>query len=387
MFSIPIDPITLAGCVVLLLFALVGCFCNPFARASKVRELVTPFQSDDAEDCPPLSIVIPILGDAPRLDDLLDRLLSQDYPADIRIILVADKDNARVEELVDGRGRDSRIYRTFIPTSSRYMSRKKLAVTIGIKAVQTEWLIVLEPTCRPLSHLWLRALSARLTGDVEVAMCYARFSSEAPRGYRLEQLIRSNYLMAGLFRGRVYRSLGPCMALRKSRFMEADGFSGSLHLLYGEYDFLANKYSVFGSAALVVQPEAWLEIDAPSSKDWRNAHLSFWALRRELKHGRWFRLRHNADHILLRFNLLSSAIALALSLYTEQWILTGTASLALLVTLLAPIVSARKTLRTFDEDLSAWHILPFALTDCLRQFVSYLRYLRADKLDFTSHRL
>ncbi len=37
------------------------------------------------------------------------------------------------------------LYYTYIPESSRYMSRKKLQITLGVKAAKYEWIILTEP--------------------------------------------------------------------------------------------------------------------------------------------------------------------------------------------------------------------------------------------------
>lgn len=86
---------------------------------------------------------------------ILPAFLSQDYPGNFKVIVVAWKSDSDDEDVLKRYSSDPHLYTTYIPDSSRYMSRKKLAITIGVKAAQTEWVIMTDITSRPDSGQWL----------------------------------------------------------------------------------------------------------------------------------------------------------------------------------------------------------------------------------------
>ena len=81
------------------------------------------------------------------------------------------------------------------------------------------------------------------------------------------------YLMREDTKGIAYTTLSHNILLRKSLFMEQEGFRGNLELIRGEYDFLVNKYATETGTVLVTNHEAWMTDDEPSRKTWLNKHM------------------------------------------------------------------------------------------------------------------
>ena len=72
---------------------------------------------------------------------------------------------------------------------------------------------------------------------------------------------------------------------------------------------------------------------------------------------------------------------------TEQWWICAAAGASLLFTIISSIYMARKAFRTFNVSISLWKIIPFELASCWKQLFLFIRFCRADKYDFTSHKL
>lgn len=68
-----------------------------------------------------------------ELDQHLPLLLDQDYPAPFRIIVVFWRGESDTDDVLKKYAANPHLYATYIPDSSRYMSRKKLAITVGEK--------------------------------------------------------------------------------------------------------------------------------------------------------------------------------------------------------------------------------------------------------------
>lgn len=386
-----IDTIAIICCMSLIVLFFVSMFCNPFFRARRLkkRALQAAETEVDTTDtaAAPVSIVIPILEDAPELAATVEMMLQQEYAAPFRVILVADKGNALVERLSAENKDNKHLYCTFVPNSSRYMSRKKLTLTLGIKAADTDWVVILEPTCTPLSTKWLAALAPSLTTDNRLVVGYTALDEDTRTSWRFQQLRSSFYILTRTLRGKPYRHAGGFMAMRKSDFMKRDGFSGNLNLLHGEYDFLVNKFGDEMATAVALHPEIHTLTKAPTRKEWINKQLYFWETRKYLQGGWFSRFLFNLDNIMLYLNYIVAILCLAYGVIDEHWLIASVASANILLTVLMRILFAHKAIKVFNVDLPAWRVIGFELMVPWRKIRSYFKYLKTDKYEFTSHKL
>ena len=106
-------------------------------EADEVKEM-----AEASCDYPPVSIIVTPHDKAYELDQHLPLLLEQDYPAPFRIIVVFWRGESDTDDVLKKYAANPHLYATYIPDSSRYMSRKKLAITVGEKAATTEWLLL-----------------------------------------------------------------------------------------------------------------------------------------------------------------------------------------------------------------------------------------------------
>ena len=70
---------------------------------------------------------------------------------------------------------NSHLYTTFIPESSRYMSKKKLAITLGVKAAKYDWVLMADICCFPTGDNWLQALARNCQEGKELVVGYTRY--------------------------------------------------------------------------------------------------------------------------------------------------------------------------------------------------------------------
>ncbi|MBP5712258.1 MAG: hypothetical protein J6W77_04550 [Prevotella sp.] len=102
------------------------------------EESPQPAPSPAFKKWPRISILITAHDNAMELDNHLPTLLSQDYPGIFEVIVVAEKGDGSTEDVLKRYLNNRLLYYTFIPDSSRYMSRKKLMITLGVKAARYE---------------------------------------------------------------------------------------------------------------------------------------------------------------------------------------------------------------------------------------------------------
>lgn len=99
------------------------------------------------------------------------------------------------------------------------------------------------------------------------------------------------------------------------------------------------------------------------------------------------RLTYRFDMAMMYLNYIAILGALTYSLFTQEWLLTAAAAAALLITIILRTVIARKAMRRFDLSIPAWKVTLYELRLPWTYLLAKIRYLRADKYDFISHKL
>lgn len=390
-YSVVIDGFTVASSVVLLLLAILSSLSNPFVRFRRKEDVQ---EECEGKSLPPLSIILTPHDEADKLEHNLPLILNQKYPAGFQVIVVIEKSEhdtddiltRLVNEINNKEEGDGSLYVTYIPESSRYLSRKKLAMTIGVKAARTEWILMTEAYTRPLSELWLQTMAQSCTDENSLVIGYGKYDESTSTFKRFERLNMAHYLMREDVHGMAYRTLSHNIMLKKSDFMQQEGFRGNLHLIRGEYDFLVNKYAVEGRTALVISNDAWTIDDKPSRTSWLNKHLFFIASRQWLQRGMAHRLRFNADQILMHLSLWANIAGAICGVLMMNIVLLTVAVFAFLLTVVLRSVFGHKAAKAFDEHLPVLLIYPYELSLIWHNLGYLIRYKSADKLDFTTHK-
>ena len=105
----------------------------------------------------PASVIVYSQGDADNLTELLGSLLNQDYPAAYEVIVVNEGESADVRDAISMlRPHHPNLYLTFTPEGVYNLSRKKLAITLGIKAARYDVVVLTTSAAIIGSRLWLR---------------------------------------------------------------------------------------------------------------------------------------------------------------------------------------------------------------------------------------
>lgn len=406
------DQLTIILSSITLLLAVAAPFCSPFYR---FRKIVKRFQSSDFEEkesaaldsfqeensaqepskaCSipaktsvPITVLLTVHDQAKELEMHLSSFLSQEFDNDFQVVVVAEQGDSETEDVLKRYENDSHLYATFIPSSSRYMSKKKLAVTLGVKAAKYEWIIMTDAGCTPASPYWLQCMSKACNENNKLVLGYSNYMTETADFRRLEQLYTELYLMRKAENATANRTNSANLAFRKSMFLQGEGYRGNLHLLRGEYDFIVNKYADEGSSALMMEQDAWIIEDEPLQKKWLNKHLFYQETRKYLNRSTPMRMLFNLDTILLHTSYLFILAMMVYGGVLMNYTLLLTAVVSLLLTVILRVRFAKRTLTYFLEDIALWKVIPFEISMMWRNLSYRLRYVRADKNDFTSHKL
>lgn len=234
-------------------------------RFSLMRRYATVVDADNGRlSVPSLSVIVHTFNcDAQSLERNIPRIMEQDYP-DFEVIIVNVGGSEDVNDaLTRLSGRFPGLRTTFVPRSSSNVSKRKLAITLGIKAAKNDIVVITSAGCVPSGRLWLRSIARHFGESADIVLGAVRHDYEADRGfghrYRAydEVTSTSRYLTAAA-RGHVYRGNGGNIAYRKQLFFDNKGFSSTLNMKYGDDDIFVSEISRGREVAVEFSEEAVL---------------------------------------------------------------------------------------------------------------------------------
>lgn len=337
---------------------------------------------------PGISVVMTVDDEGEDLKKNLPQWLDQSYGGRYQVIVVVSGNDPQVESILKRYSGSPSLYTTFIPSSSRYMSRKKLAVTIGVKAARYDWVLLTDVDCYPEKATFLDSISHRsISGDCQMVLGYSNFSSDAPSARLFDNTYSLYRQLALSQRGRTAGYSGKVVLFRKSMFIEGKGYDGNLKYTRGEFEFLANKFSTESNTLVFASPDAMVIEDTPSHKGWTNKCLNYLAIRKTLRNSRLPRFTFNLGIVsMLSANILLTAL-IACSAIARMWILCGCAVFALLLSFVLRTVIMSVRLRPYLHGMSFVKLWWLEQTLPFRNCMRLLKYRFADKYDFISHKL
>lgn len=346
------------------------------------------FESPDTgDDGLPVSVIIAVHDDAEDLERNLPAFLRQDYPPGFDVIVVAAKSEDETEDVLKRFNGDERLYTTFIPDSSRYISRRKLAITLGVKAARNPLLLFTDITCRPTSDKWIKSMAGCMKSDKNIVIGMTVFGEGTPLPCRFQRLYDDIACANEASCGTAYRSESKNIMMLRDEFMSRRGFEGNLKYMRGEYDFIINKYAKEGGTAVTNSPDALLVERCPTKREWRNHRLFYMETRRHLQRNARHRAPILTDGILLHASLLLPIAATAYGITMGDIAVVSAAPTALILSLILRTLLARKRMAQFSCKIPVWKVVPLEVGSHWRKLIQWFSYKRADEYDFITHKI
>ena len=171
-----------------------GLYNRIHVRNKTVRKEETHF----SRELPPLSVILCARNEADNLRKILPAILEQDYPQ-FEVIVINDASTDETEDVLGYmEEKYPHLYHSFTPDSARYISHKKLALTLGIKASKHDWLVFTETNCMAETYgAQLHFANANRIG-VQRIRPYQRLVTQT---YRIRYII-SVFTLSGVRLGR-----------------------------------------------------------------------------------------------------------------------------------------------------------------------------------------
>ncbi len=252
--------ILLGGMVIYM--AIIGFIMWPKLR--RVRHRVTDDDESPlpAEGYPPVSVIVYSQASGYNLRVLLPQILQQDYPSQFEVIVVNDETDDDTENIVSELELYyPNLYMTFAPERSRSLSRRKLSLTLGIKAARFDTLLFTDGSCRLTSPNWMRRMMRHLVAGAEIVLGYAELRGDEDgatldRTLSFDRTWEATRWISSAICHKPVRGTACNLAYIKRLFFERKGFSNTLNLKYGDDDIFINEIANDANTAIELSDES-----------------------------------------------------------------------------------------------------------------------------------
>ncbi len=257
-----------------------------FMRPYRKREMADKGVSDKQ---PPVSVIVYAKNESYNLKKYLPTLLAQYYPL-YEVIVINDGSTDESDDVLKRlENEHNNLYHTFIPQESKYLSRRKLALTIGIKAAKHHYLLFIEANCQPLTKDWINSMMRNYTDKTDIVLGYCAYRQY--KGF-FHKLVSYDNLMTGLeyissaLKNNPFSGNGRNLSYRKELFFEHKGYSKTLSLHAGDDDLFINEASTKTNTKVVYSKNSITEMALIDRfKVWKEMKVSRAATQHHYKGG------------------------------------------------------------------------------------------------------
>lgn len=243
-------------------------------RRTKPKETRNCQLSTVSSQLPGVSVIICARNEQLNLRDYMQAWLTQDYP-EYEVIIVNDGSEDDTRTLLEyWQKRYANLKVTFVPIGAKLKSTKKLAITLGAKAAQYDYLLLTDADCRPESTRWISEIMTGFAGEPRKDIVLGFGAYFCKRGM-LNRMIQFDTLLNGLqylgmaAAGRPYMGVGRNLAYRKELFFAHGGFYGLMDNKAGDDDLFVNREATATNTAVVCTRDSltW-SVPKASLTDW-----------------------------------------------------------------------------------------------------------------------
>jgi glycosyltransferase involved in cell wall biosynthesis len=304
-----------------------------YQRAVEKKKIIQPSSQ------PPVSIIIYAKNEAQNLEVFLPSILEQNYPL-YEVICIDDDSTDETAEILNRLTfKYKHLYHTYIPTGSKNLSRKKLGLTLGIKAAKYDTLLFTEADCRPDSPDWICCMARHFTDKNTIVLGFSALE-KYPSRYACYDYFLSNLQMVSLaLKGHPYMGNGRNLGYSKSWFVQQKGFSSSNFLDAGEDDLFINEIARKDNLSVELQRESIVHVKMDENSTWKDLKIKRMITR---KFYRRFSVNfwkmEKASRILFFVMLILNVVWFA-----YNWILLGITLFFFLIRLFTQLVVINKT--------------------------------------------
>jgi glycosyltransferase involved in cell wall biosynthesis len=218
---------------------------------------------------PPVSIILYVKQNAQDLENYLPSVLEQKYPL-FEVIIVNNNPTDDIEDVLKRFSlRYKHLYHTYIPDGSKYLSRKKLGLTVGIKASQYNYLLFTEPDCQPASPYWLCNMARHFSDKKAIVFGFSVLQTWPSQYIAYDYFFSNLQMIVSAIDKQPYVGDGKNLGYSKIYFSEQKSISGISLPNAGENDFFINKMAAKENVAVELSPESLMHGHIDNFQTWK----------------------------------------------------------------------------------------------------------------------
>ncbi len=304
-----------------------------------------------ANEKPPVSVIICAQNEAENLEKYLPSVLEQDYP-NFQVVVVNDGSTDQSSELLDRLSKQyDNLYHTFLPMDAKYTSRKKMCITVGIKAARYNHLVLLDADCEPNSKQWLTSIMSNYTPETDIVLGYSKTttgSSFLGKMIRYDSITNAMRYMGFALRGRPYKGMAQNISYKKELFFQEKGFHKHLDLTSGDDNLFIQE--------IAQRKNTRVEFSVPALTTCHREETKksyFYQKEEKLKAARHYKkdilasiLTENISRILFVTAFLAM---LVFSIVEREWMLTAATAVIFLFRFITQAVVIRRSAKLLTE--------------------------------------
>jgi len=338
---------------------------------------------------PPVSVIICFKSSNYDLHRFLPDILEQEYP-EFEVIVVtdgiSDADEAALSRL---KTRYSNLYSTHVPDYTKNISRKKLALTLGIKAAKYDKLLFTEPDSRIRTKEWISLMTRRFSDKKTIVLGFSALENAKSlwQKYMTCDYFFSNLRMISfaLF-NHPYAGNGRNMAYAKKHFIEQKGFIKYRTLQQGEDDLFINEIATNKNTAVELSAQSVTLTEINDFYEWKCKKTDQMSTQRFYKGGPVaFRRLETFLRIIFFIAVITCFIIGLPYASLRDFLLPGIALFCLIVQYASQWMVINKTLGSLQ--LEKFHLI-IPLYDLFQPFIDlyfFMYRILKEKENYTYH--
>lgn len=290
------------------------CFCRLGNLVRRQKELRQKVQSN-----PTVSIVLTAYSDSSLLQQRLPMYLKQEYACFELIVVGMETFDAASERLLAEMQHAYPLLRYFvIPQHGRDISRQSLALSLGLRSAQYEWVLFSDISCMPQSRHWIACMAAHCHTGKDVVSgitLYDKACSLIGRQFRFANLWYGMLQYAWAGKHKLLYARPTNLLYRRSFFLAHGGLNVSGGQREGCMELTINRYCHKHNSSVCLVPETVMLQDLPLGyAALRTESLMRYHIFRQLRQGWWLSLRSGFHGFLTWIHSLVFLSALVIML-------------------------------------------------------------------------
>lgn len=229
-----------------------------------------------------ISILVCAKNEEENLKHFIPKIISQDYPKFEIILINDDSSDATLDVMQQFEATNSNVKVVNVKHNDAFLSSKKYALTLGIKASSNNFLLFTDADCVPSSNQWIKTMSSHFSNSKTIVLGYGAYK-KVKRNF-LNALIRFETLLTAIQYfsytklGMPYMAVGRNLAYRKEEFFNHNGFSSHMQIQSGDDDLFINQVATSKNTAICLNKNSFTEsLTHTSLKKWftqKKRHVS-----------------------------------------------------------------------------------------------------------------